>query len=1634
MSVAYQAEVPNTGDLMQHELPFETHHISYLQERAVDPGWAAFAGLRSVTAEEGAKLLGREQPLPCGGIAIPYANVPGYTRIRLDQADPRYLAPAGREVPIYIPPGCHVEGSEPIHVVESPGKALALQDHGLYSVGLGGVQTTLTKKDYKLNESWNAVALYRREVVIVSDAGRAWNSDVARAEARLAIALEQAGAKVKLAALPPREGGGDQGPDDFLATSGRSELRKVLDAAVAADPVAHAKSVSAERAILLLGDLPFLWSLKERGVAVQKQVAMVLRKHGIKESDLRHALKETEEKSRNRRAEADQAQPRSFYAVREGKLCAVTSPDGVMEDCQPLANFTAQIDRDEFLDDGAEKTHSFTISGTLEDGRALPPVRLDPSKLSSDMWPRICWGARASVAAIPRAAAHLLAAMQAVSNPTQTGMFTHTGWREHDGEMIFLHADGVVGGAEAAVRLDGGLSRYKLPPVVEDLAGAVKLSLSFLDLTDPQITIPLFCAVFRAPLQHALYCDATVALCGTTGSLKTTLSALAMSHFGDFDAEHLPASWSSTANALERMAFLAKDVLLAVDDFAPTKAEAGDDLHRKAAQLLRAIGNANSRSRLQSDCSARPDRPPRALVLSTGEDVPSGESIQARLVTVRMKPGDVDLAKLTELQKNRRRLSHAMLGYLMWLKSQMPGLHTLMETRFIELRAELHQQGQHLRAPAALAHLLLGMEYFCLFAKDSGVLDDAGAAALLRRARASLIANAAEQSRAAVDANPVHRFIEVLRTLLLQGKVQTVDVAFALDTAEGHGIGWQDKDYLYLLPDAAYSAVVEALRARGQAMPLAARMLWSRLVDEGFVHGEEGRSTRKKLVGGVKGHRERVLWLRRDAIQLRDEIADLVDEAAAREDEEDPDDDPGGGGSQGGDGATDGDGHGSGSHLGFRFPVLRSPGPLGLASGPGTAPRSPVPQGRTGPRTGLNHVSLPSFQTEQFQEVRELQRELDMNEISQGPEAPIVQGVSAHAYAPQNDVDAGHVGAARLYGSASYPERCGAPGLRAAETPLTRAPAGVSARIGSCFSSDQLQDPGPDTRPEASQNGGGVPHETGPDDLEHFAAAILRAGRVGLVVHSTGPDLIDDGPVIVAIALPGGEARVFRPFGGEPLGPVAEALCEVTVVGHDLKRALTHLQYHLGFMPRVVSDTAIAWRLLDGGESLKNKEAFSFERACERAFGGKRSKKNIDLWIEPSPELQDEFAQEARDVLRLGDLFQKDIAGEHLEAVAELECKVLPIVAEMEVHGVPVDRGRWERIVNMWTAEAAELKKNLVAALGVQNVDSNDEVLAAFRRLGLQVERTNGEALAPYMHLPVVQQLIRYRRASSFVAGAGEGVLRALRRSEDGRLHATLNQIGASTGRMSAEHPNVLGLPRDKMIRGCITASPGNKLIVADYSTIELRVIADQTGDEQLKTVFQKNGDPHRHTASLVMGVPEEQVTEEQRRRAKPLNFGFSFAMGKDKLIAYARKNYGVELTIDEAERFRQRFFQSYPGVAAWQKKMAEQMPTKLRTKSGRISYYFDPDEEYNARLAFPVQGTAADGMKRAMVLLAPHIQRLGARMILAVHDELLVEAPEEHAEEVKELMRDCMIAGMKKYVLSVPIVVEPKVMSRWGK
>lgn len=277
----------------------QPHHVKYLAERSVDANAASAASLRSVDAATAAQLLG-VTTVSSGGIAIPYPNVnPPYHRVRMDNGDPKFMAPAGREVPVYVPP--NMPAAQSLVVVEGPIKALALCAVGIPAVGLGGAGTTLTTGvDRRLNSSWGVLSVTGKEVVILFDSNRASNPNVARDEARLAVALERAGAIVKVAHLPHRHDGEAWGPDDFLAAEGIAKLTHVITSANAADPTARvheltmmptvAHQTAAARA--LLGDLPFRFSVLERGQGAHVAVVAALKPFGIKADDLKRAMTE----------------------------------------------------------------------------------------------------------------------------------------------------------------------------------------------------------------------------------------------------------------------------------------------------------------------------------------------------------------------------------------------------------------------------------------------------------------------------------------------------------------------------------------------------------------------------------------------------------------------------------------------------------------------------------------------------------------------------------------------------------------------------------------------------------------------------------------------------------------------------------------------------------------------------------------------------------------------------------------------------------------------------------------------------------------------------------------------------------------------------------------------------------------------------------------------------------------------------------------------------------------------------------------------------------------------------------------------------------------------------------------------
>ncbi|MFL5306360.1 MAG: hypothetical protein ACJ8F1_14180 [Polyangia bacterium] len=222
-----------------------------------------------------------------------------------------------------------------------------------------------------------------------------------------------------------------------------------------------------------------------------------------------------------------------------------------------------------------------------------------------------------------------------VARPVSRLIFRHMGWREHGGRWVYLFQGGGVGADDITLELDPPLDRFILPPSTVDLREAVGWSLRILDAAPPSVAIPLLAATYAAPLSFIVNPDFALWLVGPTGSLKSELAALSQRHFGTFDRKTLPGSWTSTENALEARLFTVKDAIAVIDDYAPNAdSRAQQELEKRAQRIIRGIGNRASRGRLRADLSQQPDRPPRGMVICTGEDLPSGHSIQARLVIV----------------------------------------------------------------------------------------------------------------------------------------------------------------------------------------------------------------------------------------------------------------------------------------------------------------------------------------------------------------------------------------------------------------------------------------------------------------------------------------------------------------------------------------------------------------------------------------------------------------------------------------------------------------------------------------------------------------------------------------------------------------------------------------------------------------------------------------------------------------------------------------------------------------------------------------------------------------------------------------------------------------------------------------
>lgn len=569
------------------------------------------------------------------------------------------------------------------------------------------------------------------------------------------------------------------------------------------------------------------------------------------------------------------------YVISDGRIARrVTTREGTT--LLPLCNFSARIGAEVAHDDGEQVQRLLTIEGTTADGRPLPVARVDAAQFASLRWVAAHWGAHAIIDAGQGSHDHLRAAIQYLSQAAATRrVYTHTGWRILEGRPAFLTAggalraqpsvpstpnelDAVAGDAErVAVHLPRELERYRLPLAPSDPCAAMQASLRLLAVAPPEVAVPLWSAMYLAPLSELIPPKFTLWLYGQTGGLKSTLAALALSHFGDWSPEHL-VMWSATSNALEKYLFLAKDVPFVVDDYAPqSDRESASRQDAVVARLVRDVGNRTGRARLGGDLSLRAVYRPRGVLLSTGEQLPSGQSLLARLVLLELRHGVVSLTALGAAQAERSLYPHAMSAYIAWLAGQMDSLRAELPLTLDDYRKHAQSQGLHLRLPESLATLFVAWELAWRFALEIGATDAATADRWHEEGWRVLMAIGQKQQKLLVGERATFRFLRLLGELLQQEKVWLAEESGTQEKQTGRCLGWRDDAHIDLLPGLAFHCVVQYAREEGCAFSTTDHALRRSLAEDGFSACDTDRLT--KMVR-VAGRPQRVLRLRRAAV------------------------------------------------------------------------------------------------------------------------------------------------------------------------------------------------------------------------------------------------------------------------------------------------------------------------------------------------------------------------------------------------------------------------------------------------------------------------------------------------------------------------------------------------------------------------------------------------------------------------------------------------------------------------------------------------------------------------------------------------------------------------------------------------
>lgn len=449
-------------------------------------------------------------------------------------------------------------------------------------------------------------------------------------------------------------------------------------------------------------------------------------------------------------------------------------------------------------------------------------------------------------------------------------------------------------------------------------------------------------------------------------------------------------------------------------------------------------------------------------------------------------------------------------------------------------------------------------------------------------------------------------------------------------------------------------------------------------------------------------------------------------------------------------------------------------------------------------------------------------------------------------------------------------------------------------------------------------------------------------------------------------------------------------------------------------------------------------------------------KKQLSMASLPIERVAPYAAADAVMTLRLMPLLQADLKARNAEKLMDdLEIKLIPVLAQMEENGILLDVAFFKAFNQELGEMIFALEEEIYRLAGYTfNINSTQQLSdVLFKKLALVPPdparklksghwSTNAEVLDLLRNKhEIVNKILEYRELAKLKSTYVEALPEQIN-PKTGRVHTSFNQVGTVTGRIASQNPNLQNIPArteiGRRVRQGFIAAPGWKLLAVDYSQVELRIVAHIAQDQAMLEAFRKGQDIHATTAAAITDTPLDEVTSLQRRHAKAVNFGLIYGMSAFGLTR------STDLTLAEAENFIKEYFKEFPGVKAWldNTRLQAARDGYVETLLGRRRYFPNLAKGSNPQMRqreereainAPIQGTAADIVKLAMVALPDALEKAGlkARMLVQVHDELIFEVPEEELDRSIPVIKELMESAM---TLDVPLVCDARAGDNWGE